>query len=220
MVRMQRTLFGVLVVVALVVIGGVWFLGRSKAPAGTASGGIQNPDPLLQARIVYGAPDAPVTVVDFSNYRCPHCRNHALNALPKIFARYVDSGKVRYVFRALPFSGQTDVFDMSVASACVYEQDPERFVAYHELLFRAVDDWAGKTGEALIGRALDYARQLSLDTGRLKACIEEGKTREEVAFDQKLAASLGVDGTPTFFINGKKYVGFMPFEKWQTILGP
>ncbi len=219
---MQRTIFAVIAVLAVLAIGGVFLLGKQSpaTPAGAAADApaIENPDPLLRAHLIFGSPKAPVTVVEFGNYRCPHCRDHALKVLPRLFSDYVEKGRVRYVFRALPFAGQDDVFTASVAAECVYDQDPDRFLDYHTLLFRAVRDWAGASGEALTAKLADYARQLSLDAARLRACLKDPAVQARVRFDRDLAIALGVSGTPTFYVNGEKQVGFMPFERWQALL--
>jgi len=218
MMGMQRTLFIVVGLIAVLAIGGVFLLGKKAPAAPPAPTEIENPDPLLKAHIVFGEPDAPHVVVEFSNYLCPHCKNHALNVLPILFRDYVETGKTRYVFRALPFSGQPQVFTASVAAACVYDQARDRFLPFHELLFRANQEWGELGGEALTEKLLDYARQLSLDTEKLAACMKDETVAARVRFDQKLAAALGVDGTPTFFVDGEKKVGVQPLATWEKLL--
>ncbi len=214
---MQRAIFAIVAAVAVLLIGGIYLLGR-RTPQPKPETSIENPTPTLKAHIVLGSPEAPYTVVEFSNYRCPHCRDHALRVLGRLVADYVNTGRVRYVFRHLPFSGQPDVFAASVAAGCVFDQAKDRFLDYHLLLFRAVEDWAGLEGEALREKLAGYARQLSLDAAALRRCLKSEAARERVRFDQELAKALGVDGTPTFFINGAKKVGFMPYARWQELL--
>ena len=120
---MQRAI--VLVVVALAVLGLGWILWGPKGKAGL--------DPAQGARFALGDPNAPVVVVDFSNYLCPHCQNHALNVLPRLKAEYIDTGKVRYLFRDFPFPGQANVIRASEAAACAADQG--RYYEYHEVLF-------------------------------------------------------------------------------------
>ena len=218
MMGMQRTLFIVVGLIAVLAIGGVFLLGKRPAPKAPAATGIEDPDPLLKAHIVFGEPDAPHVVEEFSNYLCPHCKNHALNVLPILFKDYVETGKTRYVFRALPFSGQPQVFTASVAAECVYDQAKDRFLSFHELLFRANEEWGQLRGQALEEKLLDYARQLSLDTDKLAACMKDERVAERVRFNQKLAEALGVDGTPTFFVDGQKKVGVQPLSVWETLL--
>ena len=214
---MQRAIFAIIAVVAVLLIGGIYLYGK-RTPPPQPETTIENPTPTLKAHIVLGRADAPYTVVEFSNYPCPHCRDHALKVLGRLVSDYVEKGKVRYVFRHLPFSGQPDVFTASVAAGCVYDQAQDRFLDYHLLLFRAVGDWAGLEGAALREKLLGYARQLSLDAAALGRCLDGEEAQARVRFDRDLALALGVDGTPTFFVNGKKEVGFMPYAKWQELL--
>ncbi len=214
---MQRTIFAVIAAVAALLIGGIYLFGK-RTPSPKPKTTIEDPTPTLKAHLVLGRADAPYTVVEFSNYRCPHCRNHALNVFGRLISDYVEQGQVRYVLRHLPFSGQPDVFTASVAAGCVYDQAKDRFLDYHLLLFRAVGDWAGLEGEALREKLLGYARQLSLDAAAFDRCLSSEEAQARVRFDRELALALGVDGTPTFFVNGKKEVGFMPYAKWQELL--
>ncbi|MDM7323778.1 MAG: DsbA family protein, partial [Thermus sp.] len=163
-----------------------------------------------------GEPDAPVVVVDFSNYLCGHCQNHALNVLPRLKAEYIDTGKVRYLFRDFPFPGQANVVRASEAAACAADQG--RYYEYHEVLFRAASDWGNLQGGVLDRYLADLAGQMGLDEGAFAQCLASGKHRQAVLADQKLASDLGLTGTPTFFIGGEKRTGFMSYDEWKTLL--
>ncbi|GGN05742.1 thiol:disulfide interchange protein [Thermus composti] len=194
--------------VALALLGLGWILWGPKGKAGV--------DPAQGARFALGREDAPVVVVDFSNYLCPHCQNHALNILPRLKAEYIDTGKVRYLFRDFPFPGQANVIRAGEAAACAADQG--RYYEYHEILFRAASGWANLSGEVLDRYLVDLAGQLGLDTQAFQTCLASGKHREGVLADQKLASDLGLTGTPTFFIAGEKHTGFLPYEEWQALL--
>jgi len=198
----------VLVVLGLALLGLGWILWGPKGKVGL--------DPAEGARFALGREDAPVVVVDFSNYLCPHCQNHALNVLPRLKAEYIDTGKVRYLFRDFPFPGQANVIRASEAAACAAEQG--RYYDYHEVLFRAAAGWGNLTGEALDRYLVDLAGQIGLEEGAFAACLASGRHREEVLADQKLATDLGLTGTPTFFIAGEKHTGFLPYEEWKRLL--
>ena len=213
---MHRVVFALVAVVGALLIGGLLLLGRGgNEPAKEA---LEGADPLYEAHVVIGDPEAPGWVVEFSNYACPHCRNHALEVLPLIIRDYVDTGKVRYVFRTFPFPGQEDVYLASVAAGCAYDLRKERFLDYHQLLFRAVMDWSGRPAAEVRPKLVDYARQLGYPAGEFEACLDSEAVRKRVDLDVKLAEALGVTGTPTFFVNGEKLVGFMPYEKWREVL--
>lgn len=172
-------------------------------------------DPAEGARLVFGRPGAPVTAVDFSNYLCPHCRDHSENVLPRLFAEYVERGKVRYVFRDFPFPGQENVVRASEAAICAAEAG--RYLDYHQALFRD-QSWGSLSGEALDRYLVFLAGQLGLDRRAFEGCLASGKHREEVLADQRLATDLGLTGTPSFFINGKKYTGYMDYARWKELL--
>ena len=196
--------------VALLLGGGLWYL--SQAPKAAPA----DLDPAAGAHYVYGRADAPVTVVEFSNYLCPHCKHHSEQNLARIFADYVDTGKVRYVFRDYPFPGQDQVVLAAEAADCAGDQG--RYFEYHQLLFRASDQWGRARLDDLPGHFSDYARQLGLDDGIFEACLSRHEKRPLVLADQKLAQKLEIGGTPSFYVNGEFVEGFQPYDKWQEIL--
>ncbi|KGQ21404.1 DsbA family protein [Thermus filiformis] len=177
--------------------------------------GNPNLDPAQGARLALGRPDAPVTVVDFSNYLCPHCRDHSEKVLPRLMAEYVETGKVRYVFRDFPFPGQANVVRAGEAAACAADQN--RYLDYHQALFRD-PSWGNLSGEALDRYLTGLAGQLGLDERAFGDCLASGKHRDEVLADQKLANDLGLTGTPSFFIAGERYTGYMDYARWKELL--
>ncbi|MFN4070910.1 MAG: DsbA family protein [Thermus caldifontis] len=203
---MQRAI--VLVVVALALVGLGWILWGPKGKTGL--------DPAQGARFALGSEGAPVTVVDFSNYLCSHCQTHALSVLPRLKAEYIDTGKVRYLFRDFPFPGQANVIRASEAAACAADQG--RYYEYHEVLFRAASGWGNLQGSALDRYLVDLAGQMGLDENAFAQCLASGKHRQGVLADQKLATDLSLTGTPTFFINGEKHTGFLSYEEWKNLL--
>jgi len=207
---MQRAIFLMVLGIALLLGGGLWFLSNQPKDA---TGDV---DPAAGAHIIFGDPDAPVTVVEFSNYLCPHCKDHAEQSLPRIFADYVASGRVRYVFRDFPFPGQDHVILAGEAAACAADQG--RYLDYHLLLFRASGQWARVPVGELTAYFADYARQLGLDTARFDACLSSRDKRPLVLADQELARKLGLGGTPSFFVGGKFIEGFRPYGAWKKIL--
>ncbi|MBF6594418.1 MAG: DsbA family protein [Thermaceae bacterium] len=214
---MQRRLFlGVLAVA--VILAGVLFLASRPRPAPPISA---NPNPASGARFAFGPENAKVTVVEFSNYLCPHCRAHANEIFPLIKRDYVDTGKIRYVLRDLPFSlpdgsPQPMVVRAGEAAACAADQG--KYLEYHQTLFRSQDLWAGLKSSDLDKFLEDLASQLSLDTSKFAACLESGQKRAGVLADQAMAAQLGINNTPTFLVNGVPYVGGRSYQDWKTLL--
>lgn len=206
---MQRTLFIVVALLAAVIAAVLFIVLRPQPSANVA-------DAAKGARFVIGNPDAKVTVVDFSNYLCGHCRDHANDVFPLIKRDYIDTGKVRYIFRDFPFGGQENVIRAGEAAACA--ADNNLYVEYHEALFRAQLQWAGFSGEALDNYLADLAGQIGMAPATFLQCLKSGSKRAGVLADQKLAGALGLTGTPSFFVNGEKYTGQRSYDSWREIL--
>lgn len=206
---MQKTLFAAVAVLAIA-LAAVLFLVLRPQPAASAA------DAARGARFVIGNPDAKVTVVDFSNFLCPHCRDHTNYVLPLIKRDYIDTGKVRYVFRDFPFWGQENVIRAGEAAACAYENN--LFIAYHAALFRGQLRWAGLSGTALDNYFTDLAGQIGIAPATFSECLTSGRKRAGVLADQRLAGDLGLTGTPTFFVNGEKHTGLLSYARWREIL--
>jgi protein-disulfide isomerase len=206
---MQKTLFIVVGVVAVILTAALFLVLRPQ-PAVAAAEAERNP------RFVIGSADAPVTVVDFGNYLCGFCREHILEVFPLLQRYYIDTGKVRYIFRDFPFTGQENVIRAGEAAACAAEHN--LFVEYHKVLFRGHRHWAGLTGASLDNQFTDLAGQIGIAPAAFRQCLEAGRKRAGVLADQRLALDLGLTSTPTFFVNGVKYTGKKDFQSWREIL--
>lgn len=206
---MQRTLFTVVVILAVVLAAILFLVLRPKPTASSA-------DAAAGARFVIGDPNAKVTVVDFSNYLCGHCRDHANNVFPLIKRDYIDTGKIRYVFRDFPFGGQENVIRAGEAAACA--ADNNLYLEYHEALLRAQMQWAGLSGQALDNYFADLAGQIGIAPAAFSECLKSGSKRAGVIADQKLAIDLGLTGTPSFIVNGETFTGQRSYDSWREIL--
>ncbi|MBF6594419.1 MAG: DsbA family protein [Thermaceae bacterium] len=195
---MQRTLFIAVAAIAVILVGVLFFALKPKPT-------VSINDAASGARFVFGPADAKVTVVDFSNYLCPHCRDHATQVLPFIMKEYVDTGKIRYVFRDFPFSGQDNVIRASEAAACA--ADSNLYLEYHEALFRSQAQWAGLSGDALDQFFADLGGQLGMAPATMNDCLKSGKKEAGVLADRDLTGKLALDSTPTFIVNGVKFTG-------------
>jgi protein-disulfide isomerase len=153
-----------------------------------------------------GPAHARVTIVEFSSFQCSYCRK-ALATLEKVFEKYPDD--VRLVFRYFALRGQGGAYPAAEAALCAEEQ--EQFWPYHDLLFanpRALKN------EDLLG----YAEELGLDLERFEQCVAEGKYRGQIEADTREARSLGVSGTPAFFVNGLLLSGARPAEDFYRLI--
>ncbi|MFA4814554.1 MAG: DsbA family protein [Candidatus Gracilibacteria bacterium] len=184
-----------------------------------------NPDDLEVVDVnvdddaVLGAADAPVTIVEFSDFQCPYCHTFYSESLPSIISDYVDTGKVKLVFRDFPLSGHPQANLAAQAAECVARTDTgvknsEAYYAFHNWLFENLAMWSGNDDamEVLITAAQD---ELGVD---IRTCLENGEMADEVNADLTAGRGYGVGGTPSFFINGKKLVGAWPYETFQKVI--
>lgn len=208
---MQRTLFAVVALLA-VVLGVVLFVVSKPKPASASS----STDPVAGARFIFGPADAKVTVVEFANFLCTHCKDHSSDVLPQIKRDYIDTGKIRYAFRDLPFVGQDMVIRAGEAAACA--ADANLYFPYQEVLFRSNANWANLSGDALDAYFADLAGQVGMAPATFSDCLKSGKKRDGVLADQKAAEALGITGTPTFYVNGTQYIGARPYSEWKDLI--
>ena len=158
---------------------------------------------------VKGDSDAKVTIVEFSDYECPFCGRFYSDTLPQIRAQYVDTGKVKMVFRDFPLSFHPNAQKAAEAAECAGEQG--KYWEMHDKLFdnqQALD----------VASLKSYAQQVGLKTADFNKCLDDGKMASEVSKDSSEGASYGVQGTPAFFINGKLVSGAQPFAAFKAAI--
>jgi protein-disulfide isomerase len=163
----------------------------------------ENPDRCMTK----GAEDAPVTIVEISDYGCGHCKNFNLDTAGLIDDLYVTPGQVKWV--VLPFALGPGTVPASAAAMCAAEQDT--FYPYHTQLFRQQGD-ADFMTKANFRRA---AETVGLDVDAFSECIDDGRYNNTVQLNSIAAAETGVNSTPTFFINGKVLPGNQPLPAFQ-----
>jgi protein-disulfide isomerase len=157
---------------------------------------------------VLGPADAPITIVEFSDYECPFCIKFHGEVLGRLLEVY--GGEIQFVYRDFPLTSlHPNAFTAALAANCAGEQG--RYYEYHDALF------SGRYGLGA-GAYEQYAAELGLDIGLFNACYESNKYEGEVQADFDFAAQLGVRSTPTFFINGIAVVGAQPFEVFQQLI--
>jgi predicted DsbA family dithiol-disulfide isomerase len=153
-----------------------------------------------------GPDDAPITIVEFSDYQCPFCAR-AEPTLKELLARYPT--QIRIFYRHLPLSFHPLALGAAKAAVCADDQD--HFWAYHDLLF---------VNQKKLERddLLGYARVLDLDVARFDACVDDEATALRVQEDFDAARSLGATGTPAFFINGIMLTGAQPVSAFESVI--
>lgn len=157
---------------------------------------------------VLGPENAPITIIEFSDFQCPYCQRWHVQVWPKIQTAYGD--KVRLVYRDFPlYSIHPEAAPAAEAANCAHEQG--KFWEFHDLLF---------SGGQALGREtyLAYAKRLSLNLDQFTTCLDERRYQAEVESDYAYAADLGINSTPTFFINGIALLGAQPFEVFKQVI--
>jgi protein-disulfide isomerase len=153
-----------------------------------------------------GPLDAPIVIIEFSDYQCYYCGEFARSTQHPLLAMYGD--QIRFVYRDFIFYGPVSL-QAAVASECADEQGA--FWLYHDLLFEFQD-------ELNRDRMVDLARSIDLDMDRFSACLDDPMIEAEVQADTDDGHRLGIRGTPTFFINGRVFVGAQPLEAFMTVI--
>lgn len=174
-----------------------------NAPTPTPS---VNMKALIDDDSVFGDKDAPVTIVEFSDFECPYCTKAYNNALKQVKSEYVDKGLVNIVYRDFPLGFHQNAQKAAEAAECAGEQD--EYYAMHDLLFES-----GVTGG--INSFKEYAKTIGLDTSEFDECLDSGAMAKEVAKDMADGQAAGVRGTPAFFIDGKMISGAQPFSVFK-----
>ncbi len=158
-----------------------------------------------------GNPDAPITIVEYTDFQCPYCNRYFEQTFPLVKENYIDTGLVRYVFKDFPLSFHQQAPDAARAARCAHDQ--EAFMPMHDLLFERQGQWSGRSDvvEILAG----YAAELGLDTAVFNDCVSSGKYNDAIQADLAEGFQVGVSGTPSFLVNGNLLVGALPFSTFQ-----
>ncbi|MBT4936188.1 thioredoxin domain-containing protein [Candidatus Woesearchaeota archaeon] len=156
---------------------------------------------------VKGSADAPVTIIEFSDYECPFCGKYVQETYPQIVTEYIDTGKVQYVFRDFPLDFHQNAQKASEAAECAGEQG--KYWDMHDQLF-------ANQNLLDVDNLKRYALNLGLDTDEFDTCLDSGSMEAEVQKDMADGQKAGVSGTPAFFINGKMISGAQPFSAFKT----
>ena len=165
-----------------------------------------------------GDANAPVKLVEFSDFQCPYCGRHAVQTEPLLDDNYVATGKVLYVFRHLPLPqlGHTNAIPAAKAAICAGQQDPKYFWGMHDWLFTNQSVWASAQNAAAQFRAKAVA--YGVDGARFDSCLADPKIDAILQRDAADAAKLNVQGTPAFFINDWFLAGAYPYADFQSTI--
>ena len=163
-----------------------------------------------------GPADAAVTITEYASMTCPHCAAFNATVFPKLKAEYIDTGKVRYIFREFPLDIKAAAGSM--LTRCIANGDAQKYFAVTDMLFRSQNDWVVKNTTETLTR---IGKQAGLSQQQVEACLKDQALLDKIAADQKYASDiLRVDSTPTFFIHGEKIKGDSSIEEFQKRINP
>jgi protein-disulfide isomerase len=172
--------------------------------------------PVSLPDMALGPANASVTVTEFASMTCPHCAAFNAEVFPKIKSAYIDTGKIRYVFREFPLDIKAAAGSM--LARCIAKDDAGKYFAVIDMLFKQQNDWVIKNTTETLTR---IGKQAGLSQQQVEDCLKDQALLDKIAADQKYAAEvLKVDSTPTFFVNGDKIKGETSFEEFQKKIDP
>ncbi|OGN14410.1 MAG: hypothetical protein A3J47_03150 [Candidatus Yanofskybacteria bacterium RIFCSPHIGHO2_02_FULL_43_22] len=163
-----------------------------------------------------GDENAPVVVIEFSDFQCPFCRSFWRDTLPLIKSEYIDTGKVKFVYRDFPLDFHPGAMPAAQASECAEEQD--KFWEMHDKIFIEQDKQGTGTIQFGVNELKKWASETGLKIGDFNSCLDSQKYAEEVKKDAADGRLAGASGTPSFFINGRLLVGAQPFSAFKSII--
>ncbi|KIC27727.1 MULTISPECIES: DsbA family protein [unclassified Leisingera] len=217
---MTRLMSGVLAAVA-VVAGGYALSGlgsQSNLPAnplvGAAVAQEAEVDTSTITEMTLGAEDAPVTLIEYASYTCPHCANFHNNTFKQLKADYIDTGKVKFIYREVYF----DRYGLwaSMIARC---SGPEKFFGISDLIYKGQSEWARAGGAPeIIDELRKIGRLAGIENDQLEACLQDGeKAQTLVTWYQENATEHGIESTPSFILNGEK-VSNQSYDEFKKLL--
>lgn len=179
--------------------------GQAAQPSGPV-------DVKIGSAPVEGSANAPVTIIEYSDFQCPFCGRYASQTYPQIKKDYIDTGKVRYAFKYFPLPFHSQAAGAANAAACIREQGGDQmFFEYHDVLFANQTDLS-------VPKLKEYAAKFNIDKTKFNQCVDSNKYADAVQKDFTEGGQYGVRGTPAFFINGTPLAGAQPYEAFKSAI--
>lgn len=174
--------------------------------ARNSSGGPSNVE-LVDDDPFFGAEDAPITIVEFSDFYCSFCGRFADQTLPRLREEYGD--RIRFVYRDMPIIGGQVSVQAAIAANCAENQG--KFWEFHDALF-------ANNGARDRAAFVSFASEMGMDTAAFETCLDDRAMADEVTLDLLDGQALGITGTPAFYINGRFVSGAQPFETFSLLI--
>jgi len=190
------------------------FMALTALPASAQQRGVfigVDDDPVL------GSPDAKVLIIEFGDYQCPSCRQFWKDIEPRLKKDYIDTGKVKLVFRDFPLMQiHPEALMAAIAVNCAGEQ--EKYWQFHDKVFR---EQYNRGDDVVRMKAVDlkkWAKDIGVDQAKFDQCLDSEKFKNEVLKDKADGDAAGVQGTPTFFINGRAMGGAQQYPEYRKLI--
>jgi protein-disulfide isomerase len=227
--RSKKKVF-TLIIVAVFIFGFVGGYAVGNKNSSTTGGAVTTPELSETFSVPNGADDdgyvgnenAPITIIEFSDYQCPYCRYFYTETYSKIIENYVDTGKVKIVYRDFPLGFHKAAIPYAMAAECAQDQ------GYWKEMHDTIYDEQNKVAQGTVEYVGDnivrkWAKDLGMDMTEFNDCFDNEVHLEEIKADQKDALDAGVKGTPAFFIGNDAdgYIllsGAQAFEKFQAAI--
>jgi protein-disulfide isomerase len=176
-----------------------------------AQGAADVAKPVSLPDMALGPANAPITITEFASMTCPHCAAFNADVFPKIKTAYIDTGKIRYVFREFPLDIKAAAGSM--LSRCIAKDDAGKYFAVTDMLFKQQSDWVMKNTTETLTR---IGKQAGLSQQAVDDCLKDQTLLDKIVADQKFANEvLKVNSTPTFFLNGEMIKGETSFDEFD-----
>ncbi len=213
----RRDMFSAAAVLALAGAAGASFWRHAGAAEAASSAAetdlaeLAKPGP--DGDIVLGSDKAPVTVIEYASMTCPHCAHFSTTTFPELQKRYIDTGKVRFIFREFPLDALAAAGFMLARCA-----GKDKFMPIVETLFAKQSEWLVQKP---IPPLMEIAKQFGFTQQSFDQCLANQKVLDAIQdVRDRAATKLGVNSTPTFFINGKKLSGDQSIEAMAKEIDP
>ena len=202
------------IIIAALIISGTVFFTRNSGNKVSESGAAKVKIDLGKNDQVIGSEKAKVIIYEFSDFQCPFCRRFWADSYAQIKRDYIDTGKVKLVFKHYPLPFHSAASVSAEAVECAAEQG--KFWELHDKIFSEQIKKGEGTIQYTEADIKKWAKEISLNTESLSNCLASKKYQAKVAKDLELGNKLGVSGTPTFFVDGKQIVGALPYESFKS----
>ena len=244
----KKSTFNTLIIIIIIAIGVAAFLGGlhisnldsnqisqeelndaiAKLELKILQNKLPSSQPIIELKIsadndpIIGNSNAPITIIEFSDFQCPFCAKFHIQTLPKIMDEYIKDGKVKLVFRDFPIQSiHSNALLASAAAECANEQG--KFKEMHDKLFENQNEWNSKNTDNVIILFNQYSLEMEIEEEKFDSCLRNGKYVKEIQKDLEDGRAYGISGTPGFFI-GNDEIGFIelkgahPFENFKGII--